>query len=140
MFRFDLFSQDPKGVSMEVINADHNYIATVIAEKKCGPTIQSLIKIFTVFVRVPVKDYVFTRMTKPILLELALCIIQEIVSNGLARLKTLHLEVTISKSGGKTVRVADEFSADGEKYDEDFLGEIDEAVLFPIQGQGRQIA
>ena len=52
MFRFDLFSQDPKGVSMEVINGDHNYIATVIAEKKCGPTIQSLIKIFAVFARV----------------------------------------------------------------------------------------
>ena len=68
-------------------------------------------------------------MTKPILLELALCIIQEIASNGVARTKTLQLEVIDSKSGGKTVRVADEFGDDGEKYDEDFLGQIDEAIF-----------
>ena len=28
---FELFSKDPKGVSMEVINGSHKYIATVIA-------------------------------------------------------------------------------------------------------------
>ena len=126
---FELFSKDPKGVSMEVINGSHRYIAMVITDKKSGPTIQSLIKIFSVFARVPIKNYVFTRMTKPILLELALCIIQEIASNGIARARTLQLEVIDSKSGGKTVRVADEFGDGDEKFDEDFLGQIDEAIF-----------
>ena len=47
-----------------------------------GPT---LIKIFDQLTQQKIKKYVFTRMTKPILLELTLCIIQNIVLNGAER-------------------------------------------------------
>ena len=122
---------------MEVINGAHKFVAKIIAQKKNGPTTKDLIKIFSVFAKVPIKDYVFTRMTKPILLELALCIIQEIASNGLGRAKTLQLEVVVSKSGGKSVQVADEFGEGETEYDEDFLGKIDEAFFRFKDAEGK---
>ena len=134
---FELFSKDPKGVSMEIVNGAHKFVANAIDNPKNGITIQNLIKIFAFFTKTPIKDYVFTRMRKPILLELALCIIQEIVSNGIERAKTLQLEVVSSKAEGRFVRVADEFNDGGEEYDSDFLGKIDEAFFRFKDKEGR---
>ena len=70
---FELFSNNPKGVSVEIVKWVHKCIAKVIRDGQKGPT---LIKIFDEFTQQKIKKYVFTLMTKPILLELALCIIQ----------------------------------------------------------------
>jgi hypothetical protein len=126
---FELFSTDPKGVSIEIVQGAHKFIANVIKNDENGPTCQTLIKIFSEFTKKPIKDYVFTRMTKPILLELALCIIQDLVLNGPERRHSLEIELTKSKSGGKLVRVADPFEDDGKHLDPDFLKEIDEAFF-----------
>ena len=49
------------------------------------------------------KDYVFTRMGKPILLELALTILQDLISNGKGRGETLQLKIEKTVRGGKIV-------------------------------------
>ena len=126
---FISFSKDPKKVSQEILKGAHKHIAKIIKDGESGPTVQSLIPIFSVFAQKEIKRYVFTRMRKPILLELVLCIIQELVLNGPERAKTLHLEVVKSKSGGKTVCIADPFVENDNGYDEDFLGEVDEAFF-----------
>ena len=127
---FELFSNSPKNVSFEVMKGAHKFVANAIKEGGPTPTCQTLIKIFTAFSEQKIKDYVFTRMKKPILLELALCIIQEIVLNGVGRAKTLQLEVVKSKSGGKTVKISDQFASESsESPDAGFLNKIDEAFF-----------
>ena len=127
---FNLFSNSPKNVSLEVMKGAHKFVAKALKEGGSTPTCQTLIKIFTAFTPQKIKDYVFTRMKKPILLELALCIIQEIVLNGVGRAETLQLEVVKSKSGGKTVKIADQFEAEStESPDSGFLNKIDEAFF-----------
>ena len=127
---FDLFVDSPKNVSTEILKGAHKFVAKAIKDGSSGPTCQTLIKIFTAFTQQKIKDYVFTRMKKPILLELALCIIQDIVLNGAGRAKTLQLEVVKSKAGGKTVKIVDQFAAPSSKPDDTgFLDKIDEAFF-----------
>ena len=124
---FDLFADSPKNVSTEILKGAHKFVAKAVKDGSSTPTCHTLIKIFTAFTQQKIKDYVFTRMKKPILLELALCIIQDIVINGVGRAKSLQLEVVKSKSGGKTVKIVDQFaSARSNSDDAGFLEKIDE--------------
>jgi len=134
---FETFSNNPKKASMEIIHGAHKFIAKVIQDDEPGPTCPTLIKMFAFFTKKPIKSYVFTRMTKPILLELALCIIQDLALNGPARAKNLQLELVDSKSGGKTVKVADQFKEDGSEYNHDFLASIDEAFFKLKDAEGK---
>ena len=84
-----------------------------------------------------IRDYVFTRMTKSILLDITLCVVQELVLNGPGRAKTLQLELTKSKSKGKTLRIADPFAGENDDYDNDFLEKIDEAFFCLKDSEGK---
>ena len=127
---FKEFVEDPKKISPEVIQGAHKYIAKIIRDGEHGPTTQTLIKIFLPFSKNKIKPYIFKRMTKPILLELALCIIQDLALNGPSRANTLELELENSKSDGKVARIADPFVDEGDAgYDKSFLSEIDEAFF-----------
>ena len=134
---FNAFAADPKNSSPETLRGAHKFIAKTIKNGESGPTVQSLIRIFSVFTKETIKDYVFTRMTKPILLDLALCVIQELVLNGPERAKTLQLELVKSKSKGKTLRIADPFAGDDDDYDNDFLEKIDEAFFCLKDADGK---
>ena len=66
-------------------------------------------------------------MTKSILQELALCILQELISYGPGRAQNLDLVLVETKAGGKTVAIAqppDEFP-----IDDAFIRDIDEAFF-----------
>ena len=133
---FDLFMKSPRDVSVEVLDGVHKFVAQTIQNGKGGPTIPELVKVFDHFTHGKVPDYVFKRMTKPILLELALRIVQEISLNGVGRAKSLRLELTKSKSGGQIVRIADPFSEDKGRIDEAALKEIDEAYFRLLDSDG----
>ena len=61
--------------------------------------------------------------------------------NGVDRAKTLQSEVVRSKSGGKTVKIADQFAAGNtESPDAGFLKKIDEAFFTLKNVCGREIA
>ena len=138
---FTTFSENPKKVSLETLKGAHKFIAKIIKDGESGPTVKSLIPIFSTFSKEEIKSYVFTCMRKPILLELLLRIIQELILNGPERAKTLQLEVVKSKSGGKTVCIADPFAESGDTYDEDFLGKVDEAFfqLTDLEGKSPEV-
>ena len=110
---FDLFSKDTEGVTMGIINGAHKFIAKIISEKKNDwsqlKTFDQYleINIFPIFSWVSIKDYIFTRMTKSILLDLALYIIQEMTSQPLNccsstyRRKQSCLQAITSKQAGE---------------------------------------
>ena len=84
---------EPKNSSPDVIQGAHRFISKVIQGETSGPTNAVLIDIFREFLPGHVKDYVFTRMGKPILLELALTILQDLISNG----KVLDIYIILIK-------------------------------------------
>ena len=73
------------------------------------------------------KDYVYRRMTKSILLELAFWLIQELISGGPALAVNLNLVTDETKSGGKTVVIGKDY--DEFPVDDQFARDIDEALF-----------
>ena len=134
---FTSFSENSKKNSLETLKGAHKFVTKIIKDGESGPTEKSLIPIFSAFTSKEIKSYVFTCMRKPILLELLLCIIQELILNSPERAKTLQLEVVKSKSGGKTVCIADPFAEAGDTYDEDFLGKVDEVFFQFKDSEGK---
>lgn len=126
---FSEFISDPKGSSMDVILGAHRFLATVIENKDDGPTLKVLMKIFRPFIpQNSIKDYIFKRIKKSLLLELALCILQDVASNGLGRLSTLNLVIEKTGAGGKNVVIEQpsEGFEGASTEDDKFLHEIDE--------------
>ena len=86
---------------MEIIKGSHRYMNDVIQGREDGPNKTILISIFNEFVDGEIKDYIYMKMKKSILLELALCILQEIGSYGVEHAKNLRLKLVKSSAGGK---------------------------------------
>ena len=68
---FDMFVKNP-GSKPEVVQGVHKFLLDVIVGKEQGQTNSVFIGLFNQFTKVPVKDYVCSRMTKSILLDLTL--------------------------------------------------------------------
>ena len=124
---FDLFVKNPKGCKLEVIQGSHKFLSDVIKGSEQSPKNSVFIGLFNHFTEKKIKDYVFQRMTKSILQELALCILQELISYGPGRAGNLNLVLGETKTGGRTVVIqqpSEEFPVD-----EEFVREIDEAFF-----------
>ena len=124
--------EDPKGSDMNVILGSHKFMIEVIRKKKESPSNKTLIKIFGSFTKKPIKDYVFSMMGKSIMQEIAVCILQDLATNGPDRAKSLQLVVTevvnATTSEGKTVKIVDQFGSE-DPIDQSFLDEIDSAIF-----------
>ena len=125
---FNRFCENPKLFNMDVIQGAHKFLVEVIRGEKESPSNKTLIAIFEAFTPNTIKRYIFLRMGKKIMQELALCILQDLATNGPARAKSLQLEVVKASSGGKTVKITDKFDCP-EEIDQSFLDEIDEAIF-----------
>ena len=132
---FQKFVEFPKGSDMDIIMGSHKFMIEVIRKEKESPSNKTLIKIFGEFSKKPIKNYIFSRMGKSIMQELAVCILQDLAANGPQRAKSLQLEVVTASSGGKTVQIADQFD-DGSAIDQSFLDEIDSAIFKFKDGSG----
>ena len=123
---FDLFVKNPKGCKLSVIQGAHSFITHVVIKgTEQSPKNSVFIDLFNQFTKVPIKSYVFQRMTKSILQELALCVLQELISCGPSRAQNLSLVLQETRAHGKTVVIEqDEFPVDDE-----FIGDIDEAFF-----------
>ena len=126
---FKKFCEDPKDFNIDVIQGSHKFMVEVIKGKREAPSNKTLITIFGAFCSKPIKEYIFSRMGKKIMQELALCILQDLASNGPERAKTLQLEVEKASSGGKRVKIADNFDDGKDPIDQSFLEEIDAAIF-----------
>ena len=121
-------------IERSVILGAHKYIAQSIKGTVEGPKISDLIGIFNKFSQSLIKDYVYTRMTKSILLELALTLLQAIASGGAEHSKSLTLVIEKTKKGGKQVVLSNkeppqESQIKDLALDDSFLEEIDEAMF-----------
>ena len=138
---FQVFSENPKGCNLETIQGSHRYIANVIKGSEESPNKSVLIDIFNSFSKDKIKDYVYNRMKKSILLELALCILQEIAAGGPDRAINLQLQIDKTSSGGKQIIIApdegkkDEFPLS--HSDESTFLEIDEASFSMLDAHGK---
>ena len=118
-----------RDVSIDVFRGAHKYIARATEDPKMGPKVADLVEFFNQFSKEKIQFYNFSRMTKPLLLELALRVIQEVLYNGISRAKTLQLELVKTKFGGKKVKIVDPFQVERDDFDDAFLGKIDEAFF-----------
>ena len=124
--RFKSFCEYPKAFSFHNLQSTHRILLKSLKEKKSAVTKNILIDILMNFVPNEIKSYHFKRMARAILVELALCIVQDILQNGEGRADSLLLELVKTSSGGAKVVIADSFVADDGTYDDDFLKEIEE--------------
>ena len=124
---WDIFIRNPKGSSNKVVQGAHRFLSDVIKGTEQSPINSVFINLFDQFTTTPVKKYVYQRMTKKILQELALRMLQEIIAGGPTRANNLQLEVEETRSGGKTVVIKE--TTDEFPVDEDFVRDIDEAFF-----------
>ena len=133
---FLLFQDDPKNSSLDVLQGTHKFLVETVDGKYDGPTNNALIEIFQKFTDTPIRKYVFTRMTKPLLLELAICILQDIIQNGPERTASLKLVISSTASGGKEVTIKENLKEklgdDEFPIDPAFVADIDQA-FFSLQ-------
>ena len=100
---FQEFTDHPRCSDKKTILGSIQYIEHSIVGKEQGPKNSTLIHIFNQFTVDEVKDYVYARMTKAVLLELALAILKEIATGGPKRAHTLQLTLKRTAAGGKEV-------------------------------------
>ena len=128
---FQEFSDSPKECTIQNIQGSIRYLSNVLKTSEQGPKCSTLIHIFNQFTVEEIKDYVYRRMTKKILLELALCILEEIASGGIARAKTIVIVLKRTASGGKQIEIQSAPSDDEEfplsNDDESIIRDLDEA-------------
>lgn len=125
---FDIFVRNPKNCETPVIQGSHKFMMDVIKGGEQSPTNSVFMGLFGHFTKEPLKNYIYQRMTKPILQELALCILQELIAGGPERAQSLNLVVEETRAGGKTVVIETDV---GEEFpvDKDFIRDIDETFF-----------
>ena len=102
---FTKFLENPKGSPIGVVKESHRFLSEILRNgdhsKKGFPTLDILVKLFSQFS--DILPYVFKRLGKRNLLELALHILNEIVVGGNGRAKSLELQLIQTTNGGKDV-------------------------------------
>ena len=131
------FCEKPKESNMDVIQGAHKFLVEVVRGDQESPNNKTFIKMFSVFCDKPIKSYIYKKMGKKIMQELAICILQDLAANGPGRAATLQLEVVKATAGGKVVKIADQFADEDDKFDQSFLEEIDQAIFKFSDQSGR---
>ena len=132
---FKLFSELPRDSNPEVLMGSHRFLSYSIKNKTNLPSGSTLIKIFMVFAQEGIKEYVFRRMKKQILLELALCLVQDLISADPKRAAALEIRIEQCNTGVKKAVIATSETSE-EQLDDEFpldptldWESIDEAVF-----------
>ena len=123
---FQEFCLNPKEPTIEIIQGSHRFISLSMENGSSIPKKSTLSELFKEFMTVPAKQYVFDRIPRRMLLELAICILQDIASRGVLRAKSLRLEVvkTTATAGGKTIVIGrDEESSASTEANDNVLAE-----------------
>ena len=115
---FLLFSKSPKSGDQKILMGSHRYLSNAIKNQSGSPMGPVLVDIFMCFVRKGTKSYHFKRMKKKILLELALCLVQDLISGDEGRADALEIRLEKCKSGGKNAIIAtrDEEREESEEF------------------------
>ena len=95
----EMFLKNPTSSKLEVVQGVHKYLSDVIKGTEQSSTNSDFIDLFTQFTKAPFKDYVYRLMTKSILLEVSLCLVQELISGLPDRAANLNLVVEGTRAG-----------------------------------------
>ena len=126
---FNLFKLKPLEQPNDVLQGTHKFLLSSLKGKLEEPTVDELIEIFQVFAKGSIKRYLFKSIKKNLNLELALSIVQDLISNGPSRAKSLELKVVKLAQKGKKVVVKDIFQSPAEApISADDFQQIDEAI------------
>ena len=115
---FTLFSKSPKGASPKILTGSHRFLSAAIKNNSMSPSGPVLIEIFMCFVQKGTKKYVFKQMRKKILMELALCLVQDLISGGETRANSLEIRVEKCSAGNKKAILATRVEEPEEESDE----------------------
>ena len=127
---FELFKSNPIDQPSDVLQGSHKFLMDSLTGTLDEPTVDELIEIFQVFTKGSIKRYLFKSIKKNLNLELALSIVQDLISNGPARARSLELKVVKLVNKGKKVVVKDAFQSPTEApISADDFAIIDEAVF-----------
>ena len=97
------FCENPRDSDIQTIQGSHRYISLALRGETSTPKKSILITLFQEFSTETIKDWIFNRIPKRMLLELALCILQDIIKKGATRAKSIQLVVAKTSDGDKTV-------------------------------------
>ena len=98
---FHLFCESPTSFDKKVLSGSIRHIQKIIKGEEPSPKRAIFIDIFNNFVAKDVKDYVYARMKKSLLEELALRLLTDILQGGPERLKTIEVLIEKTSAGGK---------------------------------------
>ena len=102
------FCNNPKGGNLEIFQGSHKFLTLVLGQKISSLFTKKsiLIGIFNEFMDEPVKDYIFHRISRKLLLELAIRILQEFIERGAERASSLKLVIAKATDGENTILIA----------------------------------
>ena len=103
---FDKFCENPRGSDIETFQGAHKYVSTVITHKNPPIKKSILINIFNELTVEEIRDYIFHRISKKLLLELALRVLQDIITNGVERASSIKLVLVKVITGKNMVTIA----------------------------------
>ena len=106
------FCDNPRDSDIRTIQGSHRYISLAMRDEIPKPKKAVLQTLFQEFSIEPIKNWVFNRMSKHMLLELALCLLQDIISKGPSRAKSIQLVAATTSDGEKTVVIDDDEGRD----------------------------
>ena len=125
---FTLFSKTPKRVTRQILMGLHRFLSTAIKNNSSAPSCTVLIQIFMCFAQEGTKEYIFKQMKKQILLELALCLVQDLLSGDADRANSLEIQIEKCSAGNKKAIIATR--SDGKKVEDEFP--LDESFDYDI--------
>ena len=105
---FKKFCNNPKDFDLETVQGAHKYLNLVLSQKISSTCAKKsvLIDIFNEFIDEPVRDYVFHRISRKLLLELAIRILQEFITRGVDRAQSLKLVLAKATTGKQPILIA----------------------------------
>ena len=98
---FHQFCDSPTEFNKDIISGSISHIQKIIQGQEASPKRAVFVDIFNHFVTHEVKDYVYARMKKSLLEELALKLLKEIQAEGPQCMKTLEIQIEKTSAGGK---------------------------------------
>ena len=126
---FQHFCCSPNEFDSNIIKGALKHAQKIVNGKEPSPKRPIFIDLFNKFTKQNIKDYVYKRMKKSLLEELALAVFKELAVGGVERFKTLELVIEKTSEGDKHLVISKDTNED------DFaISTSDEEVLRNIDG------
>ena len=138
---FQHFCCTPNEFNPDIISGALKHAQKIVDGKEPSPKRPVFIDLFNKFTKQKIKDYVYKRMKKSLLEELALAVFKELAAGGAERFKTLELVIEKTTEGGKQLVISQDDDFPVSPSDEEILRNIDgiEVTLKDTSGKSPNV-